>query len=75
VELGWLLDDGRLCVGASQIGFAMVAYSDPNAIRFARWADAERTRRVLSVIGMPITAAHVKPVEHAWMNEPLRYDA
>ena len=78
MEIGWLLDDGRLCVGAGRWGFVRVPYTHPAAIRFARREDAERMRYMLRTIGMPMTADHVKPVEHGWnvdQPEPTRYDA
>lgn len=66
METAWLLDDGQLCVGAGSRGFTMCTYTDERAIRFARREDAERMRNVLANLGMPLTAAHVHPVEHAW---------
>jgi hypothetical protein len=66
MELGWLLDDGVLCVGAGWNGFVLCSYSDVRAIRFARYEDAERVRYVLSRIGVSLTASRLRPVEHAW---------
>lgn len=64
-ETGWLLDDGVLCVGAGcNHGLALVTYSDPAAIRFARKQDAEAFARVLQGIGFNALAANVKAVEH-----------
>lgn len=66
MEIGWLLDDGCLCVGGGRLGFGMVTYGSPDAIRFARREDAETVRLTLANIGMPLTASHVRPVEHVW---------
>lgn len=67
IETGWLLDDGMLCVGATPAGFRMVAYTDPDAIRFARKEDAARFRLALVGIGMRKYAANrMKPVDHSW---------
>ena len=77
METGWLLDDGSLCIGASPHGLTMLAYTSPSAIRFARWEDAERFRRTMPALGMPLTAANVKAIEHAWFKPGVteKFDA
>lgn len=76
MEIGWLLDDGCLCVGAGRDGFRMVTYTDPKAIRLARREDADSLRHVMACMGMPLTARNVAPVEHCWMpGDQERFDA
>lgn len=76
METAWLLDDGTLCLGASRLGLTMCPYFDRRALRFAREEDAENMRYALKAIGMPLTARHVAPVEHAWdPGVPQTYDA
>lgn len=77
METGWLLDNGKLCIGAGCRGLILCPYTDQRAIRFARGEDAERMRYVLSRIGLVLTARHVQAVEHRWFPypPPLEYDA
>jgi hypothetical protein len=67
-EFGWLLDDGRLCLGASDcsMNFMMVTYTDPNAIRFSRKRDALLMRRVLKTLQIDLVSPKLEPVEHGW---------
>jgi hypothetical protein len=70
VVVGWLLDEGKLCVGGSRCGgFDWVTYTDPNAIRFATKRDAETMRFALgSEPGgkYSVMSQRAKPVEHQW---------
>jgi len=67
VETGWLLDDGLLCVGTNAHGFAMVTYTDPAALRFAREWDAENFRHALLRLHLStITYDRIRPVDHQW---------
>jgi hypothetical protein len=65
-ESGWLLDDGRLCVGVCGRRLKMVTYTDPSAMRFAREVDAEAFRKFALVEEWPETAAVCVPREHSW---------
>jgi hypothetical protein len=65
VEIGWLLDDGSMCLGLGPFGLFMVTYTNPNAIRFARELDAINMRTALAE-SLPMTMRACKPVEHAW---------
>jgi hypothetical protein len=67
METGWLLDDGTRCVGTCGEYFALVTYTDANALRFVREWDAENFRHVL--LWMPkwrFIADATRPVEHSW---------
>ena len=67
VEIGWLLDDGLLCIGLGcNQTLALVTYTNPNAIRFARKCDAEAMIVALKSLGLKITADRLKAVEHSW---------
>ncbi len=66
IEFGWLLDNGRLCIGLSCNQLAMVTYTDPNAIRFARKIDAELMLSAFRSLGMKIAADRLTPIEHGW---------
>ena len=67
IETGWMLDDGSLCVGTSTCGFAMVTYTDPNALRFAREWDAENFRHALLRLHVAtVNYARIRAVDHQW---------
>ena len=66
METGWLLDDGRMCVGMTAFGTAMTTYTDAAAIRFARRQDAENMRSVFIELGMRAEMENCTAVEHAW---------
>ena len=68
METGWLLDDGRMCVGVCGNRFTIVCYTDPSAIRFARKQDAEMTGNVLApVLGVSLFGRnYFQAVEHSW---------
>lgn len=70
-ELGWLLDDGRLCVGACLGGLKLVIYTNPTAIRFARKQDAEAMIEGLKNLGYP-HAHRVRAIEHQWIELVLQ---
>jgi hypothetical protein len=64
-EVGWLLDDSRLCLGFTCGSLGFVTYTDPNAIRFARAQDAENMKKALAM-RESYMVRNVKPVEHQW---------
>lgn len=66
METGWLLDDGKLCLGACFGGFKLVIYTDPSAIRFSRKIDAESVIVGLKSLGYSM-AHRFTPIEHCWV--------
>lgn len=65
MESGWLLDDGKLCLGARFGGFKLVTYTDSSAIRFARKVDAEAAIVGLKCLAYP-HAYKFMAIEHGW---------
>lgn len=55
---GWLIDDGRMCLGFCVNKLRWVTYTDPTALRLARAEDAERLISHLQV--------RASAVEHLW---------
>lgn len=68
VETGWLIDDGSLCMGTCRNRPAMVAYTDPRAVRFARKEDAEAMIPILVyLLGLQLDGKKwFTAVEHSW---------
>lgn len=65
MEIGWLLDDGLLCLGACFGGFKLVTYTDVSAIRFARKIDAESAIVGLKCLGFAHSHKFTA-IEHGW---------
>lgn len=62
METGWLIERGQVCVGvACRYRLAWVAFTDENAIRFARKQDAEA---MLKALGGDL--GHCTVSEHSW---------
>lgn len=73
MEIGWLLDDGTMCIGVKAGNLVCVTYTDPCAIRFARHCDAENMQRVIARWGFILIAKRFQPVEHMWGSEAPAY--
>jgi hypothetical protein len=68
MQIAWLLDDGRMCVGVCENGgyLKMVSYLSPNAIKLSDKASAECLKTVLNNLGFEEISRRCNPVEHSW---------